>query len=372
MVTEPRAEVIEGRYELGPVIGRGAMGEVRRGWDTRLEREVAVKCLRRDLAADDGVRVRFEDEARSAARLNHPAIVAVYDSGEWNKVPYLVMECLPGRTLAEELAQGRVAPGRVRDIAVELLGALAAAHRLGVIHRDVKPGNVLLTTDGFVKLADFGIAKSTDTLDHTQTGLIIGTPAYLAPERLEGRAATAQSDLYALGVVLYEALTGERPFHGDTPVALAHAIHATTPLPIRERLPEIDPALARVIDAAMAKDPARRPASAEAMLALLAGRIDPLPETQPIPTTAARPLDTTIEPTGAARRGRGRTHPHRPQLSVLVMAALAVLVAIVLVSAARGRSDTPPPTTTSVPAAEPPLPAPLDDAITKLEESVTP
>lgn len=259
MATEPRAELIEGRYEIGPVIGRGAMGEVRRARDTRLGRDVAVKSLRRDLAADDGVRSRFEDEARSAARLNHPAVVAVYDSGEWDGVPYLVMECLPGRTLADELAEGPIAPGRVRDVAVDLLGALAAAHRLGVIHRDVKPGNILLTAGGRAKLADFGIAKSTETLEHTHTGLVIGTPAYLAPERLDGRAATAQSDLYALGVVLYEALTGERPFRGDTPIALAHAIHATEPLLVRDRQPEVEPVLARVIDTAMAKNPARRP-----------------------------------------------------------------------------------------------------------------
>jgi tRNA A-37 threonylcarbamoyl transferase component Bud32 len=268
-VTSPAAALVDGRYRVGAVIGRGAMGEVRSAWDERLDREVAYKCLRSDLARDPAVRARFEDEARSAARLAHHAIVTVFDSGEHDGVPYLVMERLPGRTLADELTDGPLPERRVEAIAVDIGGALATAHDLGVIHRDVKPGNILLTADGGVKLADFGIAKSADAMDHTQTGMIIGSPSYLAPERLAGEPATARSDLYALGVVLYEALTGTKPFRGDTPVALAHAIHTTSPEPIRTRCPGTSDALAGVIDGCMARAPGDRPASASDVVATL-------------------------------------------------------------------------------------------------------
>lgn len=374
---KPGAEVIDGRFEVGEVIGRGAMGEVRRGRDLRLGRDVAIKHLRTDLAADAGVRARFEDEARAAARLSHHAIVTVFDSGEWEGAPYLVMECLPGATLADELGEGPLDAGRVRDIAIDIAGALDVAHRLGVIHRDVKPGNILLTESGRAKLADFGIAKSTEALDLTTTGMIIGTPAYLAPERLGGEPATVRSDLYALGVVLYEALTGEKPFGGDTPIAMAHAIHTGSPVPIGERLPGLDADLAAVIDGAMARDPDARPASAAALVAALRGEA----------TTTSRPrtetrqaTDTAILPAPAPadrRRDGGR--------QALVVGAV-VVGALLLFLAMRGDGDGgSPPTTTVQPTVAPvaptssvpsdrsaptTVPTPLDDAITELEEVV--
>lgn len=228
-----------------------------------------------------------------------------------------------------------------------MIGALSAAHQRGVIHRDVKPGNILLTPDGRAKLADFGIAKSTDTMDHTQTGLIIGTPSYLAPERLESHPATAQSDLYAMGVVLYEALTGERPFRGDTPIALAHSIHATTPVPIRERLPDVDPALARAVDAAMAKDPGRRPSSAEAMLALVSVEVDSFTETQPVGATAALPADTMLNATQVPTHGgTWRNRRDRRQPFMIGIAAITLLVAVGLITAADEPRDAPSTTTT--------------------------
>lgn len=380
VVIKPPVEVIDGRYEVGAVIGRGAMGEVRRGRDVRLGRDVAVKYLRADLAADRSVRSRFEDEARAAARLSHPAIVTVFDSGEWEGVPYLVMECLSGRTLADELAGGPLPADRVLAIGVDVAGALATAHALGVIHRDVKPGNILLTGTGGVKLADFGIAKSTETLDHTVTGTIVGTPAYLAPERLAGEPATAQSDLYSLGVVLYEALTGERPFRGDTPVALAHAIHTTTPTGVRERLPGIAPALATAIDAAMAKDPKHRPSSAAAMVAFLAGDASPpsLFETQelPMPATVALPAQTTI-PRGGRRLGARhwwstRTGNERRTVGVVGVAAFVAIVLAVTVIDDDGTPEIPPTTVAPTSAPGEVLPEPLDDALERLEESVQP
>lgn len=380
VVIEPPVEVIDGRYEVGAVIGRGAMGEVRRGRDVRLGRDVAVKYLRADLAADRSVRSRFEDEARAAARLSHPAIVTVFDSGEWEGVPYLVMECLSGRTLADELAGGPLPADRVLAIGIDVAGALATAHALGVIHRDVKPGNILLTGTGSVKLADFGIAKSTEMLDHTVTGTIVGTPAYLAPERLAGEPATAQSDIYSLGLVLYEALTGERPFRGDTPVALAHAMHTTTPTRVRERLPGIAPALATAVDAAMAKDPKHRPSSAAAMVALLVGDAPTqlLSETQelPAPATVAFPAPTTT-PSRGHRLAAGhwwstRTRSERRTIGLIGVTAFVTVVLAVSLNDDGGAPEIPPTTVAPTSAPGEALPEPLDDALERLEESVQP
>ncbi|HSH60803.1 MAG TPA: protein kinase, partial [Acidimicrobiales bacterium] len=209
----PAPEVIADRYELGTVLGRGGMGEVRDGLDRRLGRPVAVKLLRRDLAADPELRRRFEGEARAAARLAHPNVVAVHDTGEQEGVPYIVMERLAGRTVADEIAEGPLEPARVQRLGREVLAALDVAHRAGTVHRDIKPANLLLTPESSVKVADFGIAKAAEALpsDVTASGQVIGTPAYLAPERLEGAPATARSDLYSLAVVLYEALSGTKP-----------------------------------------------------------------------------------------------------------------------------------------------------------------
>src|SRR5262249_19277625 len=207
--------VLQGRYELGAILGSGGMGTVHDGTDRRLERAVAVKVLRADLAQQARARRRFETEARAAARLAHPNVVTVFDSGEDDGIPYLVMERLPGRTLGDELTGGALPVERVREAGREVLGALAAAHDAGILHRDIKPGNVLLTADGHVKVSDFGIAKTVDDGDATQTAELVATVRYLAPERLRGAPATPRSDLYAVGVVLYEALSGRRAFDGE-------------------------------------------------------------------------------------------------------------------------------------------------------------
>ena len=267
---------IAGRYRIEGPLGRGGMAEVRAGTDLRLNRPVAVKFLLPEMAARDDIRRRFEAEARAAASLTDPHAVAVYDTGEHDGLPYIVMERLPGETLADRIAAGPQDPAWVRQVAVEVLAALGAAHAAGLVHRDVKPGNILITADNHAKIADFGIAKSLEdtdgSLDLTGTGQLLGTPAYLPPERLDGGPATAQSDLYSLGVVMYEALAGQTPFPGQTPVSTAMAIVAGDYPPLNDVRPGLDPILVTTIERAMATVPAQRFESAAAMATALTVR----------------------------------------------------------------------------------------------------
>jgi serine/threonine-protein kinase len=247
------------------------MAEVYDAMDERLERPVAVKLLRADLSGDPALRRRFEVEARSAARLVHPNVVGVFDTGELGDRPYIVMERLPGATLADRLREGPMDEPGTRRLASEVLGALAAAHAAGIVHRDVKPSNILWARDGSVKVADFGIAKGLEPLldpqsgDLTGTHLVIGTPAYLAPERLAGERATPSSDLWSLGAVLYEALAGARPFSRAT--ALMPDPERPEPVPLEVRRPGVDPPLAAAIERALARYPERRFATAAEMAA---------------------------------------------------------------------------------------------------------
>ena len=263
--------MLGGRYRLGPTLGSGGMAQVFDAMDERLERPVAVKLLRAELSGDAALRRRFEVEARSAARLVHPNVVGVFDTGETGLRPYIVMERLPGDTLADRLGQGPMDERGTRRLASEVLGALAAAHAAGIVHRDVKPSNILWAADGSVKVADFGIAKGMEpvldpeTGDLTGTNLVIGTPAYLAPERMAGEAATPRSDLWSLGVVLYEALAGERPFPRRAMVAGDPGSAQLVPLTVRR--PDVDPALAAAIDRSLAWRPEERFASAADMAA---------------------------------------------------------------------------------------------------------
>src|SRR5438270_4684049 len=252
-----RAGVLIGdRYELGPLLRRGGVADVHAGLDRRLGRDVAIKLLRRDMAERDDVRLRFESEARSAARLSHPNAVSVFDTGEHEGQPYIVMERLPGRTLADIIAEGPVAVSWLVPVATGVLSALGAAHDAAIVHRDVKPGNILLTDDGTAKIADFGIAKSAElvsgtasgSVDLTLTGQLIGTPAYLAPERLAGAPATFLSDLYSMGVVLYEALTGEKPFTGASFIAVAQAVQNGSHTLLVSVRPELDPTVTGTVE----------------------------------------------------------------------------------------------------------------------------
>jgi len=202
-VAQLSEDLLAGRYQVGELLGRGGMAEVRAAHDERLDREVAVKILRPELAADEAVHQRFEAEARTAARLSHPNVVNVFDAGTDGDRVYMVMERLPGTTLENEMKAGPMAVARVVDIGRQVASGLAAAHLAGIVHRDIKPGNVLTVPDGTVKVADFGIATVMGSASVTATGLVVGTPAYLAPERATGASATVRSDVYSVGAVLY-------------------------------------------------------------------------------------------------------------------------------------------------------------------------
>jgi eukaryotic-like serine/threonine-protein kinase len=268
--TRPR-EIIADRYELGEPIGHGGMGDVYAAHDLRLDRPVALKLLRSALAEDPGMRARVEAEAKASARLTHPNVVAVFDAGEDDRRPFIAMELLDGRTLADRIVDGPMSQDEVRSLARQVLGALGAAHGAGIVHRDVKPRNVLQAPEGTWKVGDFGIAKQSGSdLGTTKTGELLGTASYIAPERLEGAAATSASDLYSVGVMLYEALTGERPYPGTDPMAVAMLIMEGRNRPVRSVRPDADPALAGAIERAMARRPEDRFADTDAMTAALA------------------------------------------------------------------------------------------------------
>lgn len=262
--------LLGGRYEVRDLLGFGATAEVCDGWDTRLGRPVAIKLLRRGLSSQVDIRQRFEIEARAAAALNHPNIVRVYDIGNHNEAPFIVMERLPGDTLGDQIALGPLPQSQVCAALCSVLAALAVAHEAGMLHRDIKPGNLLLAPSGTLKVADFGIVK-TATSVHTTTGHVVGTLAYMSPDRVSGKPASVDDDLYAVGVVGYEALTGRKPFSQEDIMPLAHAIVEGRPPPLKELRPDIDPALADVIERAMSPDPLRRFGSADAMRRALIG-----------------------------------------------------------------------------------------------------
>ena len=343
--------LIDERYRLGPVIGCGAMGDVYDAKDLRLRRPVAVKLLRAELATDVDLRGRFEREARAAARLAHPNVVAVFDTGEDHRTPFIVMERLSGRTLADEIRDGPLSEARTRTVASQVLGALAAAHAANVLHRDIKPANVLLAENGDVKVADFGIAKILDDArtDLTSAGLVLGSSSYVAPERVRGGAASASSDVYSVGVLLYEALSAGKPFSGDTPVSVMHAVINQEPRPLHELRPDVSPSLVAVVSQAMAKDPLARFQSADEMAAALGGRaVDE--GTVPLPLVSSDPVIATsvLEPLAEPGLPRNRRAP----IAALVVACVVVL----LLLAAFGPRDADPgaATPTSTPATAPP------------------
>jgi serine/threonine protein kinase len=370
--------VLGNRYELGATIGRGGMGTVYDATDRRLDRSVAVKILRPDLAEQLKARRRFETEARAAARLVHPNVVTVFDSGEDDGVPFLVMERLPGRTLADELSAGAVPVLRVRALGLEMLTAIAAAHEAGIVHRDIKPGNVLLTSDGHAKVSDFGIAKTVDDSDQTQTADLVATVGYLAPERLSGAPASPRSDLYSVGVVLYEALTGARVFSGASPAAVMLSVERGDFRPLSRVRPGVPPDLAAVVERAMARDPDHRYGSAREMTDALARKIDldatvpvassAITETAPVelPDTVASPRRPRV-PGPAGSNTRYRAPRGRRLIGAIIAALLALMV---IAGLSRGSDDSPrsPSPTTQPTSAS--LPQGLDQAVQRLEQAV--
>ena len=268
-----------GRYEVRSLIGRGGMAEVHLGFDTRLHRIVAIKMLRIDLARDSIFQARFRREAQAAASLNHPNIVAVYDTGEevitapdgrGVSVPYIVMEYVEGHTVKELLADGTPVPiDEAVEIVSGVLSALEYSHAAGLVHRDIKPGNIMLTTDGKVKVMDFGIARALadSQATMTQTNAVVGTAQYLSPEQARGEQVDARSDLYSTGVVLFELLTGRPPFRGDSAVAVAYQHVSAIPPTPSSITPDVPEALDRVVMKALAKNRDDRYSSAAAMRA---------------------------------------------------------------------------------------------------------
>ncbi|MER6344861.1 Stk1 family PASTA domain-containing Ser/Thr kinase [Streptomyces sp. NPDC001595] len=359
---EPRR--LGGRYELGPVLGRGGMAEVYHAHDTRLGRQVAVKTLRADLARDPSFQARFRREAQSAASLNHPAIVAVYDTGEdyidGVSIPYIVMEYVDGSTLRELLHSGRkLLPERAMEMTIGILQGLEYAHRNGIVHRDIKPANVMLTRNGQVKVMDFGIARAMGDsgMTMTQTAAVIGTAQYLSPEQAKGEQVDARSDLYSTGCLLYELLTVRPPFVGDSPVAVAYQHVREEPQPPSVFDPEITPEMDAIVLKALTKDPNYRYQSADEMRADIEACLDgaPVAATAAMgsvgyggypddqPTTALRPTDagatSMLPPMNPDDGGYGyddRPDRRRQKKSststiLLVVAAVLVLVGAILI-----------------------------------------
>jgi eukaryotic-like serine/threonine-protein kinase len=285
-MTQPR--LLGGRYELDGVVGRGGMAEVYRARDIRLDRIVAIKTLRADLARDQIFQARFRREAQSAASLNHPSIVAVYDTGEdmatGVPVPYIVMEYVDGRTVRDLLQEGhRLLPERSLEIIDGVLRALEYSHQAGIVHRDIKPGNVMVTRNGDVKVMDFGIARAMSDAQATmtQTAQVIGTAQYLSPEQARGERVDARSDLYSAGCLLYELLTGRPPFTGDSPVAIAYQHVRENPVPPSRVDPDVPAWADAIVLKAMAKSPADRYQSAAEMRADLQRAASGMPVSAP-------------------------------------------------------------------------------------------
>src|ERR1700678_3273623 len=255
--------LLDGRYAVTARIAHGGMATVYVATDTRLDRQVALKVMHAELARDDDFVRRFVGEARSVARLSHPNVVAVFDQGADGPLLYLTMEYVPGRTLKDMLRErGRFSPAAALDIMSGVLDGLAAAHSSGITHRDVKPENVLLTADGRIKVADFGLARANWAAGHTQAGLLIGTVAYLPPEQVMGGTTGPRGDVYSAGVMLFELLTGRQPFTGDNPLSIAYQ-HVNSDIPAPSTLaPGIPAAVDQLVLAATSRDPGLRPADA--------------------------------------------------------------------------------------------------------------
>ena len=360
-------ELLCGRYAVRGVLGRGGMAVVRDGWDTRLGRAVAIKSLHPGLVGDAESRLRFAHEARSAAALSHPHIVAVHDSGEHDGVPFIVMERLPGDTLADLIARGPLPQDRVRAILAEVLAALATAHAAGIVHRDVKPGNILFTASGRVKVADFGIAKTAGT-DHTVQGQVLGTVAYLSPDRLLGTPATPSDDVYAVGVVGYEALTGRRAFPQDTLGSLSHAIMSERPPALLALRADVDPAMAAVVERAMAPRADWRFASADEMRAALTGPVGASPPRPPtlVMTSAVPPLPPAPMGLGAPRSVATRRNRRFALLGVALLAVVVAAAALISDMSDTSATTTPAPDPAATTTAPTITSSPLTPAITAI------
>ncbi|AEV81065.1 serine/threonine protein kinase [Actinoplanes sp. SE50] len=356
-----QARLLGGRYQVGELLGYGGMAEVHRGRDLRLGRDVAIKMLRTDLARDATFQERFRREAQNSAALNHPAIVAVYDTGEeisatGEKLPFIVMEFVNGRTLKEVLAQEqRLQPRRALEIIADICAALEFSHRHGIIHRDIKPGNVMITQNGQVKVMDFGIARAlaSGATTMTQTSAVIGTAQYLSPEQARGEAVDARSDVYAAGCVLFELLVGHPPFVGDSPVSVAYQHVREDPRAPSSISRDIPPDVDAIVLKALAKNPLNRYQSAQEMradaLRAVSGRpVMATPVMNQAETVALNNGPRQWQPQAATTMQRpmpaavagGRPADNRQSWVWAALAGLGVLVVIVLgVALALNKTD---------------------------------
>src|SRR5690242_12015778 len=338
---------IGGRYEIGELLGRGGMADVRKGTDIRLGRTVAIKRLRTDLASDAVFQARFRREAQSAASLNHPSIVSVYDTGEEMAddaatgqpvaQPYIVMEYVAGRTLREILREGRkILPERALEITSGTLGALDYSHRAGIIHRDIKPGNVMLTPAGDVKVMDFGIARAVADAQSTmtQTAAVVGTAQYLSPEQARGETVDSRSDVYSTGCLLYELLTGRPPFVGDSPVAVAYQHVREQPVPPSQLEEDLEPEIDAIVMKALAKKVEDRYQSAAAMKADIDRYLAGKPVEAPTVVTPAVEAPTSVFGAAAAAPAADQeaeeVPARRQSRRVIVLLALLLLALIIL------------------------------------------
>ncbi|MEZ0053700.1 serine/threonine protein kinase [Mycobacterium sp. MAA66] len=341
------------RYELGEILGFGGMSEVHIARDVRLHRDVAVKVLRADLARDPSFYLRFRREAQNAAALNHPAIVAVYDTGEAETpngpLPYIVMEYVDGVTLRDIIhTEGPVPPQRAIEIVADACQALNFSHQHGIVHRDIKPANIMISKNNAVKVMDFGIARAIADSGNrmTQTAAVIGTAQYLSPEQASGQNVDARSDVYSLGCVLYELLTGEPPFIGDSPVAVAYQHVREDPEPPSHRHPGISPELDAVVLKALTKNPDNRYQTAADMRTdLIRVHSGEAPDAPKVLTDADRnalmggsgygqrsgtPDQITVHPQPYGSRDRGVSPVGRWLIAVAVLAVLTVVVTIAI------------------------------------------
>jgi serine/threonine protein kinase len=356
-----------GRYRIEDVLGRGGMASVYLARDGELDRPVAVKVLAEHLADTPGFRQRFLREARLAAQLSHPNVVQVFDVGEDRGRPFIVMEYVDGSTLGDELKQrGKLEPTEVVDLALQICGGLEHAHAAGLVHRDIKPQNLLLRADGTVKIADFGIARAAETTKLTQIGSVLGTAAYLSPEQALGEEVTAAADIYSLGCVLYELLTERTPYVFETLPQLVMKHREEAIQPLREMRPDVPERLEAAVMHALARNPDYRPESAAALAQELAVA-SPEPPTQALPRPEGvdakevvdSPTRVRTTPIAAPRR-RDFAFPRLTKrggvglVLAAMIAAVAIAVAIGLAVRGNGEASTP---QSGTPAIEPVPPA---------------
>ncbi len=311
-----------GRYEVKAELGRGGMATVYRAWDPSFEREVAIKMLPRELLHDPQFRDRFRREIKTIASLEHPAIVPVYDVGEEDGVPYFVMRYMPGGSLSQWIEKGKFSLEDAARIIERLSSALAYAHRHGLIHRDLKPDNILFDNNGDPFISDFGVAKITDSSTNMTGSGIIGTPAYMSPEQAQGEPVDARSDIYGLGVIIFQMLSGHQPYEATTPMGVA-VKHITDPVPdILAANPELPPATDKIIKTAMAKDREQRyPTATELSRALHEAAFGPAPQTASATVASGTAPVPTATPATAPGRSGGR--------GVLIGVVVLVLLLIV-------------------------------------------